>query len=276
MLLAFAVMMLVGIPLRTVLLYGYVDARNGFYVNSPELKATAFYIVTFVGTAIFVFANIFFRQKVLLKSEWKSRSLCAVGSCFALALIFDFIRQFILFFSGNDMMELYGGVLLSVNSKWPLIVQGTLALFAAFYVVLFALSNVLENFSFSSFAPSAVFPALWCAFRLVRTFFAEVNLFNTSQRFIEMLMLIFAMMFFHNFAKYNALYRNGVRYSALTASGWTAAFLSFLVSVPPLLLMVSGNAEMLPFTETSVIADFFMGTFILTVLLKNNFSQRSE
>lgn len=274
MLAAFILFVATEIPIRVFLLYNHMNAQNGFYTGDPGMAAYAFYIVAFVGILFFVFSNLFFRQRVVLESQWRSRSICAVGSCFALSLIFDFIGQFMLFFNTSDMLALYDEVMLGVTSKAPLLIQGALALFAAFYIALYSLSNVIENFNFSSFSLFGVLPSLWCAYRLIRTFFVEVNLFNTSQRFIEMMMLVFAMMFFHNFAKYNAGYRNGVRYSSLMVFGWTAAFLSFAVSVAPICLIITGNAQRLPFMETSAFVDFFMGTFILTVLLKNNFSQR--
>lgn len=275
-----AVALLIAVPIRVAQLIGNTAGTNGFY---KETNSLVYLLYALVGVAVIVplLYNVVGSVPITPFGKSRSRGISFAGMAFAGTLLINFINQTMLLYNAVSMA--HGGSLidrLMRREGITLLLQAVFSMVAAFYILVFAFAFLGGTLNYRNFKGIALFPAMWLACRLISNFLVEINYMLVSQRLLEMLMLVFAIIFFFNFVKLNACFQDGVADWKIFGCGWVCVFLGFLCSVPRMIVWVMGRTELLPAIGTAEYVDFCMGFFVLIYLLKgcvvNNSVKRAQ
>lgn len=270
MLVLTAVCIMIAVPVRVLLLVQNTEKANGFY-NENTFWVWLLYGVCFVAVITPLLYNIKLSHRITPFGKSRSRAISLTGIVFAVAMLYDFINQTVTLFNFVSSVDGAGGWQgFYTNGGIPMVFQAVFAIVGGFYIMIYAFSFFGGTLNYRQFKMIALFPAVWLACRLIRHFMVEINYLFVSQRLLEMLMLILAVVFFFQLAKLNASFPDGVRNWKLFGTGWGCVFLCALLTLPRLALQLFGKSGMLPEIETAELVDLVMGAFILMCLLKGS------
>lgn len=265
-----AVCLLIAVPIRTLLLLNNTEHPSGFY-RENNILVWVLYGIAALALVVPLLYNMRMPKRITPFGKSRSRAISFTGIALAIAMLYDFINQTVAFV--NSFAEMGGGTGLAgfyADGGVPMVLQLVCAIVGAFYILIYAFSFFGGTLNYRNFKMIALFPALWLACRLIRHFLVEVNYLFVSQRLLEMLMLILAIVFFFNLAKLNACFEDGVRNWKLFGCGWGCVFLCAVLTVPRLLVLMMGKGASLPGIETSEFVDLVMGAFVFMYLLKGS------
>lgn len=275
MLVLVAVALLIAVPMRVVQLVSNTTGTSGFY---KEMNVWVYLLYALVGVVVLVpiLYNFVGSAPITPFGKSRSRGISFAAIAFAMALLLNFINQTMALY--NTVATAHGSSVidrLMNRDGITLLLQVIFSIIAAFYILIFAFAFLGGTLNYRNFQGIALFPSLWLACRLISNFLVEINYMLVSQRLLEMLMLVFAIIFFFNLVKLNACFQEGVAEWKIFGCGWGCAFLCFLCSVPRMVVWAMGRGAQLPAIGTVEIVDFAMGLLVLVYLLKGCVVHRS-
>lgn len=259
------------IVLRYFALLNNTEKVSGFFIKIDG-SVVAFYAILAVALVAIVCFSLFRKKQVNPFSKSRSRAIAFTGMVFALALLGDFVVQFLKMFNMVTMAEGSLFSRLSSTGALTIMLQGLMAILAAFYILIHAFSYFGGTLNYRNFKVIGMFPSLWMATRLIGVFLVKIRYLNVPQLVLEIVMLLAGMIFFFNLAKMNACFESGVSSVRIFGAGWCTVLLCAVISVPRLLIMISGHKDVLPMVATHEIVDLVMGGFIFIYMLKGNVS----
>lgn len=259
------------IALRYLALLNNTEKQGGFFTK-VDGSVIAFYGILAGALVVLYVVSMFGKKYVNPFSKSRSRAIALGGMVFAVALLADFVMKFLEMFNTITMAD--GNLIARIYTTGAIsdLLQGVMAILAAFYVLIHAFSYFGGTLNYRNFKVIGLFPALWMATRLVGIFLIKIRYVNVPHLMIELTMLSIGMVFFFNLAKMNACFENGVLSSRIFGAGWCTVLLALVLSVPRLMIMIAGQKTLLPAGETFEVVDLVMSGFIFIYMLKGNVS----
>jgi len=228
--------------LRVLQLLVLIDGPTGFgKVGTPYvgLNLAVYLLTVLVMAAIFVLTSFFSnRQPVAAPDTTISPSLS----------VFSFVMMVSLLFRGGIYL-LFGGGLASSYGILYIILHLLSILFFAFYGISgFGSIKCPKLFS--------IFPVLLYGYDLIAAFIGYTGMANISNNVYECLFYCLCLFFFLLHGK--VLSSVDIRRSSriLLPTTWLAAFMGFMISIPPLVAFLLGGKEILhgsPLTSVSAL-----------------------
>ena len=264
---------LIALPVRTYELFNFIDPETGFYAQ----KSITTVILYVISAAVFIIPLVLgISYKNPIEKSRVSFSGAALGTAF-LILAAGFV--FACYEGLNDFSTLYKSyndstMYLEVGNNSTLTRSGAIdklgeGIFAGLSAVYFLLSaaSCFTKFNSSKLRLLALSPVLWCVFRIIFHFMRTISYINVSELFYELIMNVFAIMFFMAFAQVRSnVNAEGIKWK-LFAYGAPAAFFSLMCFLPRFILTVTGNAELISDGSRMEICDFAVAVFIIIMLV---------
>lgn len=269
---AFAIPLIV---LRYFALLNNTEKNSGFFTKTDG-SVIAFYAILAVALVVIYAVSMVEKKYVNPFYKSRSRAIAFSGMVFAVALLADFVMKFLEMFNTVTMAD--GNLVARIYTTGAIsdFLQGTMAILAAFYVLIHAFSYFGGTLNYRNFKVIGLFPVLWMAMRLVGIFLIKIRYMNVPHLMIELTMLSIGMIFFFNLAKMNACFDNGVLSTRIFGAGWCTVLLALVLALPRLLMMLAGHKSLLPPAETFDLVDLVMGGYIFVYMLKGNVSPVSK
>ena len=195
MMIALAAVLLVLIPVRCYqYASGVIEPTTGFYSGS-DWSIWLSYILLAVSAVAFLAIAIASRKKISYSTEkFGSTGLAIAAFMFALTLMIDAVSQYkTVFATATDTALMYGTESVQYL-KTGLIsrgLEGFCAVVAAVFFVLFGYGHLKGKSNASESKLMALFPVLWCIFRLMHRFMRTINFLNVSDLLYELFMCVF-------------------------------------------------------------------------------------
>lgn len=269
----FAVITIIAIPLRTFQYFSNIEASTGFYKEKNAVIWVMYALAAVV--CIFSVAFAFFRKKdFILDFNHEKRAGCGIISALlAILTLGDALScfnhtlglriDFVLCAEYPDTLEPARAKIIETVINF----EGLTAILAAIFFIISALSflsgkSVAENFRLISLAP-----VLWSVARIVYRFSITISYLRVSQLTIEMLMLIFCILFFMTYAQVNSkVNAKGLDWK-LVAYGFPTAFFALLNFIPQFVVLLAGKEELLYMYSVPNYCDFGIALFAISILL---------
>ncbi|NLX78492.1 MAG: hypothetical protein GXY95_01230 [Clostridiales bacterium] len=272
LLILFAIASLFLLPLRTYQLIKIVDPQTGFFTDGANPTIIILYtiiaLVTFILLAAsFLSANI----PASIPPSGKKRPLGIVSAVFAVSFLVDAIVQItsvVVMF--GDKTETSLPTLTARNAWFPVALQAFFALVSTVYFIAVAISYISGKTSYTNNRLMALAPLLWTFCRMIYRFMRAISFVRVSELLLEICAIAFLIIFFMTFARISSdVNRKGTMW-IIFGAGLPAAMLLLCVSVPRIVLVLTGNSKMLVNHSPLEYADFpaalFIIAYILTVL----------
>ncbi|MEG1244714.1 MAG: hypothetical protein RSD17_07760, partial [Oscillospiraceae bacterium] len=113
----------------------------------------------------------------------------------------------------------------------------------------------------------ALSPIIWGLCRIIQRFIEPISFKNVSELLLQMLMLVFMLIFFLSLARIASNVNCEKSTRVLFSSGLCAALLAFTTAVPSAIVMVMGKSKLLYSQFPITFADIFVAVFIVVLLL---------
>lgn len=265
--LVFIAAVILALPLR---LYQYIggvlEAQTGFYVKNDWSTYALYAVLAIAGIAII--ASGFAKSKKLVYDTSKAvrPGFGALSGLVAAGLILDT-------FTCLQNLGKYQEALSAAESSpeattyYVILAQMAFALLSAICFVVLCIGSLTGKISGSEFKLISLAPVLWAMFRMVARFMRTISYVRVSELMFEMLMLMFMILFFMNFAQCSSKVNDKDCGWKLAAYGLPAAMLALVCFVPRLILSLTGKADVIYSGSALEYSDFAVALFIIATVL---------
>lgn len=273
----FAVGILVCLPLRTYQLSKLIESSTGFWFRSQASNFTIplLYTILAVATVAIIVNSLVKSGLTSCISGEKNILLAVVSFIFAVTLVIDAATQAInvwQIFSEFNSLRMTNYTLATYFNKcggYALIIESVFAAFSAVFFAIFGMNNLKLFGSLSRFKFLALTPLLWAIGKIVYRFIITIRFLNVSEILFELFMLVFAILFFFNFARVVSNLDAESAAKKLLPYGLPAALFALVVSAPRLICLITGMKSRLVDGYPFSACDFAMALFIVIFLLSS-------
>ena len=267
----FLIALFTVIPIRTLQFFTILEPSTGFYSHTDWSVYTLNTLLILFGVFFALFFILGKNNFVYSTSAKKSNALALASFMLALTLVIASLSEFkdALITYTSPSASIYNGIfenLFKTGAGAKLLEAIAAAVSCVYFVVV-----GVDNFKGTCLAQSnkiiALFPVLWCIFRLMHRFMRTINFLNVSDLLYEMFMCVFLMLFFMTFAQINSKV-NGIGASyKLGIYGLISALLCLLCFIPRFIAMCTQGTAALALESPVEWCDLGCAVFIVTALL---------
>ena len=266
--LIFIAAVILALPIRIYqYIGGVLEAQTGFYAKSGDWSIFALYgVIAVAAVAIILFGFTKSKKLVYDTSKAVRPGFGALSGLVAAALILDL-------FACLQVLPNYQQALAADKSSpeattyYVILAQMALALLSAIYFVVLCVGSLSGKSSGSEFKLVSLTPVLWAMLRMVARFMRTISYIRVSELLFEMLMLMFMIIFFMNFAQCSSKVNDKDCGWKLAAYGLPAALLGLVCFVPRLILALTGKADVIYTGSMLEYSDFAVALFIIATVL---------
>ena len=265
-LIPFIVTAVIGIVIRSIQTFKFIDPKTGFYTGG-EFLAVILYSVLAVGIIAFCFIGFFSSDNKKITVGADSNKWASIGArLFAVSLLGDcyFCISAAMYNTGivgsgyTDIMK---------SGQLPLMIQSISALISAVYF--FILGSDFAKGTAKAYKRKfiATAPVLWAGARLIYRFLRQISFVEVSDLLLELVMIAFMIMFFMALAQTaSGVYKDAFKWR-IPAFGLSAALIAAVTSVPRMIVALAAR-EFVNRNYPFSLNDFIFVIFILTLLAK--------
>ncbi len=242
----FAVAMLAALPTRVYQLLAIVDYNNGFY-NGSDITIPVLYGAVFLFAIIFMVLSFLSKEVPSPKLPVGKNPVLGVASIIMIiGLGWDILsieRQVVPQVQGGFSFDMFKSLLasnLEQNGGIFLVLQFVFAIFAIFYFIIFAVSNLNGKASYKEYKLLALSPLCWAITMLISKLMTAVSFISVSELLFEIFMLVFTMLFFLTFARISSGVFTEDSMWGIYGYGFSAALFGGLVTVPRIVCVIVG------------------------------------
>lgn len=277
----FIAAVIIALPLRIYqYISGTLEPETGFFAVH-DLSVYALFAVLIISVAAIIVYG-FIKRKTLSYSIEKTKrpGVGALSGLFAASLIIDAV----------SCLDAIGSIDIGLSasettpertSYYILLLQMIFALISALYFVILCVGLLTGKSTAEEFRIISLAPVFWNIFRMVSRFMRSISYIRVSELLLEMVMLMFMIIFFMAFAQCNSRVSDKSCKWKLGAYGLPAALLALLCFVPRFILTVAGKAELIYSQSVIEYADcaaalFIIGTVLTRVVYKEPEPETAE
>ncbi|MBR3438238.1 MAG: hypothetical protein IKH13_01890 [Clostridia bacterium] len=260
---AFCIVAIVALPLRTFQFFTNLEAGTGFYIDSSDILIYVLYGVIGAGIVISMASALLYKSELGFDRTPAKRPVQGIIALLtAVAVLFDAALDLNTILNYNaqtsDMTKV---------SLYVLCAQSLFAVLAAIYFVVFGISMLSGATNASEYKIISVAPTVWFMFRLIYRFTTTISFIKVSDLFLEMFMLAFMLIFFTAFAQLNSKIESKGLDWKLVAFGLPAAVLALVCFVPRFIMLISGKGDMLYTGSPAEYCDLMTALLALSIVL---------
>lgn len=259
---------LIACPLRIFQMLRNIDPVTGFYNDYGNVSVIVLYAI--LGAAallILLFTFLSGRVPAAMAPGGRRIPLALSSLVFSATLFYDAVSSYI---SGSESTATIVQNLQSVSKLRH--AHSICAFLACCYFVVLFISYISGKSFHKKLKLLALAPLAWAIVRVLERITVIISIVRVSELFLELCAMVFLMIFFMVFARVaSGINCKGSMWS-LIACGCIASLVILTYTVPRIMLMVSGNADMLvsgyPVNYSDIGAALFILIFVVTSLRK--------
>ena len=262
--LVFIAALILALPLRIYqYIGGVLEAQTGFYAKNDWSIYVLYGVLAVAGVAI-IFLGFTKSKKLTYDTTKMARpGFGALSGLAAAGLILDTFTC--LQSLGNYQSAAEGSP--ELTTYYVLLAQMAFALISAVYFVILCVGALSGKSSGAEFKLISLAPVLWAMFRMVVRFMKTISYVRVSELMFEMLMLMFMILFFMNFAQCSSKVNDKDCGWKIAAYGLPAALMALVCSVPRFILTFTGKEAVIYTGSALEYSDLAIALFIVATVL---------
>lgn len=260
-----AVFTLFAVPIRTFQYLNCLDPETGFWAVRDVTVPVLYGLV--IAVAAFAFVISLF-SGIMPKPEFSKQKDVPLGVASLLMVLgflwdaFANVRQAILTYGEMSASE-------ELSLTYQLISSGTIgrfgqvlfAILSAVSLLFFGISKLTGKALYESHKLLALSPVVWGVFRLLVHFVEPISYKNVSQLLLEIMLVVFAMIFWFAFARIASGVNPDGSMWLFFFGGITAAFLGYVCALAPFILILTGRGDLIPASRPMQYVDLAFAIF---------------
>lgn len=250
--------------LRFFQLFTLTDASTGAVIGGKKSSIALYVLMLFCAVicAVSALRDKKSQNKTLVfspKGKAVFISSCLLSVCF----FFNFIRLCFNCYSCTQT-----AAYISASYIVPLMLSAVFAILSCFYFAVLALTARGSNYDFKNFTVFHFAPAVWAFLRLC-ILMTGISLMGAVEAYIEVAVLALIICFVFCFA-YTVDNKDGVVAPIFAFSCRMLLAVSAILTVPRLLMLITGNGELLYNAELSLGTYLMLGVFAVSVISRQS------
>ena len=259
--LVFAAAVILALPLRTLQYFTVLESETGFFTKNDW----SVYLLGIVLFAAIIFPVVFgfIKRKTL---DYSLETVRRPGQ----GILCYLVTSGMLMNSASIFIQLMNSSGFSNEAKTSnllLGIQAVFALLSAIYFVALGTVYLGGKSNGSEYRLISLAPVIWSIFRLVFRFTRTISYIRVSDLMLEMIMLVFFIMFFMAFAQVTSRVDGEKKEWKIAAYGLPASLLALICFLPRFIVMITGNADLLNEQSPAEYCDFGVALFIISTIL---------
>ncbi len=241
---AFAVSLLVSIPLRVYHLLALVDSSNGFYTDT-DISVPVFYGLIVVFGLLFLVMSYICKgvpspKPIVGKNPILGVAAFVAAGGFAWNAV-QIVYKNVPDFSGNS--RIFTSLLISniqENGGTFIVLEAIFALLSVIYCVVFGISYMNGNDIYKKYKILALSPLFWVMAQLVSRLMQATSFIKSSELLLEIFACVFMMLFFFTFARISTGVYTENSMWGIYGYGFTGSLLTALITIPRIVVSAAG------------------------------------
>ncbi len=269
------------LPLRVYHVTTLIDPETGFF-SDDSFTVPLFYIIGAAVTVVLLVLS-FLNSKANRARNCTARStLLGIISAFtASSIMFNAVNSVIRFIELNtEYASAFHGLsytsYLTQSGAAALLGQGVTGVLASVFFFSYTVNCFSKSEKRSYISVLSAAPTLWAICRIVFRFLAKISFVNISDLLLELIMLVFVILFMLTFAQVITGVSPEVCAWRLFGCGLPAAVIAFLISVPRIFLLITGKSELLVEGYGFELCDLALAIFIPVFLHNTATAKKPE
>lgn len=260
------------LPLRVYHLLTNIESGTGFWINPNHFTIPIFYAVMALGTLLSIVFSLLYRKGLGKVEDSDNRKMIGGVICFAntIGLIINAIVRYRYFYDLYASYDVYSNAsMFNYLSKSGGIAMALEAFFAVVSAIFFIMLGIafLTGKDPSEYKILAIMPVFWAIFRIMHRFMRKISFMNVSELFLELLMIVFLLMFFMAYAQVTTKVNGKGLEWKLFAYGLPAALFCLLCFVPRAVVAILGKSAVIASDSFIEIVDLTMACFVIYALV---------
>ena len=263
-----AVAAIIALPLRTIQFFTVLEGGTGFFNESNFSVYLLYFILAAAGIA-FLVLGIAKRKKTSYFNEAKKQPVFGIFSLVASAGAFSdgIMCAFKVMENYTPFIDYdYLGNPSANTEKILFCIEAVLAVLTAIFFLAVAVSALTGKTNGSEHKLISLAPVLWCVIRMVFRFTRTISYLKVSDLTFELIMLVFATMFFMAFAQVNSQVGGKNCEWKLAGYGLTAVLFALVCFVPRFIVTIVGMSDLLYSYSPAEFCDLAIALFIIATV----------
>lgn len=262
--------LLVAVPIRVYQYLKLINPTTGFFDETDFSIFVLYGIIALAMLICIVISYINHKSLQPVAIGKNSKVFLAVSLLMALGTAIDCVSLIAEFSELADKAPInisreFLFEYISSQGGTLTLIEAVFAAISAFYFVLSGLSSINDNDGKPKFKILALSPVVWCVFRLLYRFKRTIAFINVSDLFIELFSIVMAMVFFLALAQIRSKIDADSIFWKIYAYGLPAAVLALVCFVPRLILVVTGNSDMINPLHSLRISDLTFAVYAIYI-----------
>lgn len=250
----------VSCALRFFQLLRLTDSSTGMVESSSSTSIALYACLTLCLAFSFWYGILYKKRQTVFNIENSGKSVGFLTLLMAIFFFADFIHQ-----CYNCYSYVESVTYVEYTYVIPLVVSAVFAVISCFYFLVFFLSSRGANYDFRNFTVFHFAPAVWAFARLCVIMSKLVDPLDGIETCMEFAVLILAICF--NFCFLSAVDKKNARVTCLFSfSAVSLSSFCTVLTVPRILMIISGNIKLLAKPDFSTITYLVLGLFALAVI----------
>lgn len=262
-----ALSLCVLLPLRVYQVTSIIDPETGFFTDS-SFTVPLFYILGgAVAAALMILSYMNDKANRTRNCAVKSKLLGAISVITAISIMYGSVTSISGFVKlSSEYSLLMHNVsftsYLTQSGATALLLKSVFGILTGVFFCVYAISCFSDKMKLSSVKILSAAPVAWAICRIVYRFIEKISFVNVSDLLLELIMLVFIIMFLLAFAQVVTDVTPEISAWRLYGCGLPAAVTAFIVSAPKVFLMVIGHPELIVEGYSFELCDLILAIFI--------------
>lgn len=255
------------LPLRVYHVTSIIDPETGFFTDS-SFTVPLFYILGgAVIIALLALSYINDKANRTRNCAVKSKLLGVISAVTAISIMYGSVTSISGFtkLSSEYSLLLHKvtfAAYLTQSGATALLLESVFGILSGIFFCIYAISCFSDKMKLSSVRIISAAPVAWAICRIVYRFIEKISFVNVSDLLLELIMLVFIIMFLLAFAQVITDVSPEISAWRLYGCGLPAAVTAFVVSAPKLFLMIVGHPELIVEGYSFELCDLMLAIFI--------------
>ncbi len=263
-------------PLRIFLMIRNMERETGFYIDYNNVVVYVFYgLLLLASVLILVLTFLSARVPASIPPGGRRIPLALTSLVFAATLFYDAVSSYVSTGeSGATLVQNFRSLSLMRH------MHSLFALISCCYFFVVFLSYVAGKDYYRKIKLIALSPLAWAVVKILEKITTIISIMRVSELFLELLAYVFLAIFFMSFARVQSKINSKGTMWSVIAAGCVSVMITLSYSIPRIMLIASGQSEVLvngyPLNIADIGCSLFILVYIITVLRKGYNAQEAE
>lgn len=265
-------LLIVALPFRMYQLFSVTEVVDGFtFYKNEDASVIIMYVLSALAVILPSALGFLSKNIPASKSPYRKSLFLAIASfAFAGGIILDVAQAastFITNARGLAAQKL--SIFSSLNQdQLPLLFESVFGVFAAIFMLVFAISYLTGKTTFASHKFLAITPLFWSMSRMVLRFLTKISYIRVFDLILELFMLAAMMITLLAFARISSGLSSKGSMRKFFMAGTVGVFFAMVANIPRLILILTGNGSIIGGTKYPFsICDFGFALFVVAYII---------